>query len=141
MSGPDPIALLWSVLTGVGLGLLFALFEAVRAAFRAGRLARFGTDLIFCLCAGAVTFLLALAIANGQLRFFQAGGELIGFLLTDCTAGYAARRFLPRLFSRWAAVRMRLERAWKGKTERFLRHRKEKRREKSKKSKKSAKRT
>ena len=130
MSGPDPIALLWSVLTGVGLGLLFALFEAVRAAFRAGRLARFGTDLIFCL-----------AIANGQLRFFQAGGELIGFLLTDCTAGYAARRFLPRLFSRWAAVRMRLERAWKGKTERFLRHRKEKRREKSKKSKKSAKRT
>ncbi len=141
MNAPDPLALLWSAVFGAALGLLFAVFEAAHIVLLRGKAARFATDVLFCLLAGISTFLLALAVENGRLRFFQAGAELIGFLLVNGTVGFVMRRFLPGLWERFRRRRDRLAAFFRGKIGGLRRKREKTAGGKAKKSKKSAKKT
>ena len=70
MSGVAPEAIALSLVLGVLLGLVFAAVEAVRALFSLGRIATAALDLLFALLAALSTFVLALAVARGSLRFF-----------------------------------------------------------------------
>ena len=119
MNAADPLALLYSVLFGVGIGLLFTVFEAAAILFFPGRIARFLLDIAFCLLAALASFLLVLAIANGTMRFFQAGGELLGFLAVQCTVTWAVRRFLPRCAAFLTRHAKRVENFFAGKIRNF----------------------
>lgn len=117
MSSVAPEAIVLSLLLGVLLGLLFAVLEAARIVFSLGRLATAVLDLLFAVLAAVTTFLLALAVSKGNLRFFQAACEIIGFLCVDLSLTHAVRRLLPRLAA-WlrrmsAGMRRRLKRVGK----------------------------
>ena len=53
------------------------------------------TDVLFCLFAAVVTFLLSLAVSAGHARFFQIACEVIGFLCVQVTVTHGICRFLP----------------------------------------------
>ena len=97
MNSVSPETLVLSLLLGVSLGLVFTVLECARLLLSLGRFATAVLDLLFCLLAAVTTFLLALTASRGNLRFFQAACEIIGFLCVDLSLTYAARRFLPRL--------------------------------------------
>ncbi|MGN0478808.1 MAG: spore cortex biosynthesis protein YabQ [Hominenteromicrobium sp.] len=97
MSGVPPEALLLGLLLGALLGTVFAVLESVRILLALGRIATAALDVLFCLLAAVTTFLLALAVSGGNLRFFQAACEIIGFSCVDLSLTHAVRRFLPRL--------------------------------------------
>ena len=109
MSSLQPLALLYSLLFGVGLGLVFAALESLRILFQPRRAARFLLDIAFCLLAALMSFLLALAVANGTMRFFQAGGEIVGFCAVQLTVTWALRRHLPRVRGFLLGVKRRVE--------------------------------
>lgn len=100
MSAIAPEAIVLCLLLGVLLGLVFTLFEFVRLLFSPGRVLTALFDVLFCLFAALVSFLLALAVAKGNMRFFQAACEIIGFLSVYLSLTYAVRRVLPRLVRR-----------------------------------------
>lgn len=102
MSGVAPEAIVLSLLLGVLLGLLFAVLEMVRGLLALRRIATAVLDLLFALLAAVSTFILALAVSKGNLRFFQAACEIIGFLCVDLSVTHAVRRLVP-----WFAVRVR----------------------------------
>lgn len=107
MSGVAPEAIALSLVLGVLLGLAFAAVEAVRALFSLGRIATAALDLLFALLAALSTFVLALAVARGSLRFFQAACEIIGFLCVELSLTHAVRRLLPRLVAQLRRVSQR----------------------------------
>ena len=113
MSGVAPEAIALSLVLGVLLGLVFAAVEAVRALFSFGRIATAALDLLFALLAALSTFVLALAVARGSLRFFQAACEIIGFLCVELSLTHAVRRLLPRLVARLRRVSQRAGRRLK----------------------------
>ncbi len=113
MSGVAPEAIALSLVLGVLLGLAFAAVEAVRALFSLGRIATAALDLLFALLAALSTFVLALAVARGSLRFFQAACEIIGFLCVELSLTHAVRRLLPRLVARLRRVSQRAGRRLK----------------------------
>lgn len=141
MNAPDPLALLWSVLFGAGIGLLAAFCEALHIAVFPGKAARFLFDTALCLFAALSTFLLALAVSSGTLRFFQAGGELFGFALTRATAVYAVRRFLPGACRALERRKRRAENFFAEKKRRAAGKKAAKAEKRRKKSKKSVKKT
>lgn len=108
MSIISPDALLLCLLLGALLGIVFTVLESARILFSLGRLAAAVLDLLFCLLAAVLTFLLALAVAKGNLRFFQAACEIIGFLSVYLSLTHAVRRLLPRLVRAVRRVSSRL---------------------------------
>ena len=101
-------ALLFSLLLGAGLGVLYAIIRAVCILLSLGKIVTALADILFCLAVSAATFILALAVSHGQLRFFQAGCQIIGFccvksavvtpaekallFCTQCIAGYRKKQ-------------------------------------------------
>lgn len=63
---------------GAALGCLFLLLKLVRILLGTGKIAEAVCDILFCLISTLVTFLCALAVDHGRLRFFQAALELVG---------------------------------------------------------------
>ena len=121
MRGLEPGGVARSVVRGVLLGLVFAAVEAVRALFSLGRIATAALDLLFALLAALSTFVLALAVARGSLRFFQAACEIIGFLCVELSLTHAVRRLLPRLVAQRRRVSQRAGRRLKRVGKIFLR--------------------
>ena len=121
MSGVAPEAIALSLVLGVLLGLVLAAVEAVRALFSLGRIATAALDLLFALLAALSTFVLALAVARGSLRFFQAACEIIGFLCGELSLTHARRRLLPRLVAQLRRVSQRAGRRLKQVGKIFLR--------------------
>lgn len=121
MSGVFPGALALSLLLGVLLGALFTVLDAVRLLLRPGRAVVFLLDLSFCGVASAATFLLALAVSAGSLRFYQAGCEIIGFLSVYLSLTHAVRRLLPFFGRLHRRLSERLERLLKRVGKIFLR--------------------
>ncbi len=78
-------------LISVGVGVLLALFYDVfrifRTVFHSERRAVFCQDLFFMLCAAFITFLLALGVSYGNVRFYILAGEIIGWCLYYLTVG------------------------------------------------------
>lgn len=93
-------ALLLCLLLGVFSGILFSVMETLRILFSLGRIATAILDILFCILVAAATFILALAVSGGNLRFFQAACEIIGFLCVNLTLTDGIRFFLPRFIQR-----------------------------------------
>ena len=85
MSGIPAETLLLCLVCGVFLGCVFAVLEFLRLLFSLGKIAAAVTDVLFCLFAAVVTFLLSLAVSVGHARFFQIACEVIGFLCVQVT--------------------------------------------------------
>lgn len=68
MSGIPAETLLLCLVCGVLLGLVFAVLEFLRLLFSLGKIAAAVTDVLFCLFAAVVTFLLSLAVSAGHAR-------------------------------------------------------------------------
>lgn len=71
MSGIPAETLLLCLVCGVLLGFVFAVLEFLRLLFSLGKIAAAVTDVLFCLFAAVVTFLLSLAVSVGHARFFS----------------------------------------------------------------------
>ena len=69
MSGIPAETLLLCLVCGVLLGFVFAVLEFLRLLFSLGKIAAVVTDVLFCLFAAVVTFLLSLAVSVGHALF------------------------------------------------------------------------
>ena len=78
---------------GLLLGLLYDGFRVPRLVMRSGGKTIFFQDVLFCLLAAVITFLFALAIMDGRLRFYLFLGEAIGFGSYYFTIGRLVMRF------------------------------------------------
>ena len=79
MSGIPAETLLLCLVCGVLLGFVFAVLEFLRLLFSLGKIAAAVTDVLFCLFAAVVTFLLSLAVSAGHAlqshRLFMRAGH------------------------------------------------------------------
>lgn len=78
---------LYSCIVGFALGAFYDIFRMIRIMCRTERRHVFFQDLFFMVCAAFVTFLLALAVNWGELRFYIVAGEIIGICVYDLTVG------------------------------------------------------
>lgn len=76
-----------SIGVGVLLGAFYDVFRIFRTVFRSEKRAVFFQDLFYMLCAAFVTFLLALGVNYGDVRFYILAGEVIGWCLYYLTVG------------------------------------------------------
>ncbi len=70
-----------ALIFGVCYGIFFCLFKALRKAFRHSAIMVFIEDILFFVIIAVVTFLLLLALTNGEIRFFMLLGIFLGFSL------------------------------------------------------------
>lgn len=80
---------LMSVLLGVGIGMVYDLFRAVRIMFRHKKAVVFVEDLVFCALAGFAVFTFATGL-TGKLRVFTVVGMAAGFVLEHFSVGNLA---------------------------------------------------
>lgn len=73
--------LLWSVVCGVGLGVLYDVFRGIRFVLGNGKLSTFCCDVVFMLLCAFVTMFFSVAFSRGNPRYFILMGELTGFLI------------------------------------------------------------
>ena len=76
----DALTFFYCVLAGVALSLFADILRALRKYIRFGKAAVFVTDLVFCIIAAVLTFLMQFIYSNGTVRFYILSGELCGFL-------------------------------------------------------------
>ena len=119
MSGIPAETLLLCLVCGVLLGFVFAVLEFLRLLFSLGKIAAAVTDVLFCLFAAVVTFLLSLAVSAGHARFFQIVCEAIGFLCVQVTVTHGVCRLLPY-------IERRLHRFWRGISKKHARRQRKK---------------
>ena len=106
---------------GFLLGAYYDVFRVLRLALKSGKRAIFFQDVFFFASAAVITFLFALAVTDGQLRFYVFLGEGAGFAAYYFTIGRMVMRFAGaairtvlrvwKLF--WNAVRFPLSLLWK----------------------------
>ena len=104
MSGIPAETLLLCLVCGVLLGLVFAVLEFLRLLFSLGKIAAAVIDVLFCLFAAVVTFLVSLAVSVGPARFFQIACEVIGCLCVQVTVTHGIC-FRNRIFEKYAQGR------------------------------------
>ena len=73
-------AFLYSLLFGVGLGMLYGVFKFIRVALLSTKTAVIIADIIFMLIASIALFLYSLAMLYGYVRIYIVFGALCGFL-------------------------------------------------------------
>lgn len=76
-----------SVLVGLALAVVYDIFRVTRILFRTGKIVMYVQDILYGIAAAFVTFLLALAVNSGEIRFYIIGGELIGMAVYFLTVG------------------------------------------------------
>lgn len=81
-----------SVGVGVLLGAFYDVFRIFRTVFRSEKRAVFFQDLFYMIGAAFVTFLLALGVNYGDVRFYILAGEIIGWCLYYLTVGLVTIR-------------------------------------------------
>jgi len=69
-------AFLYSLLFGVGLGILYGIFKFIRVAFLSTKTAVIIADIIFMLIASIALFLYSLAMLYGYVRIYIVFGAL-----------------------------------------------------------------
>lgn len=94
------MAVLLSVLFGIGYGALYSVFKGVRRAVKFSAVAIFFQDIIFFELIAVVTFLLLLALEYGEIRLYVLVSILVGFC--------AFYLLLSEVFSRIIAAALRL---------------------------------
>lgn len=76
-----------SVGAGVLLAAFYDVFRIFRTVFHSVKRAVFFQDLFYMLCASFFTFLVALGVNYGEVRFYILAGEIIGWCLYYLTVG------------------------------------------------------
>ncbi|MDD2362450.1 MAG: spore cortex biosynthesis protein YabQ [Oscillospiraceae bacterium] len=84
---------------GFLLGVYYDVFRVTRLIVHSGARSVFIQDLLFFLSSAVVTFLFALAVMDGRLRFYLFFGEIIGFASYYFTIGRLVMRFAERIIS------------------------------------------
>ncbi|WP_101696463.1 spore cortex biosynthesis protein YabQ [Clostridium minihomine] len=102
---------LYALATGFALGAFYDIFRIWRVFVRSEKRQVICQDIFFCFIAAVASFLLALAINWGEIRFYLLAGEGIGlcayFLtlgeVTLCLSRWILRLLaaLKRFFMRW----------------------------------------
>lgn len=85
-----------SVAGGFVLGAVYDLFRIWRVFFRSGHRAVFFQDVFYLFFTALFTFLLALGVSGGEVRFYLVLGETAGFFLYLFSVGLVTVR-LSRL--------------------------------------------
>lgn len=86
--------LLWSLVCGLGLGIVYDVFRFLRAVFKAGRVFTFCCDFLFMLVCAFASVFFSMGFSRGNTRYFILIGEISGFLFYRLTLG---RITLPTL--------------------------------------------
>ncbi|WP_255575750.1 spore cortex biosynthesis protein YabQ [Caproiciproducens faecalis] len=81
-----------AIAVGVFLGAYYDVFRIFRTVFQSERRAVFFQDLFYMITAAFVTFLLALGVNYGEVRFYILAGEGIGWCLYFLTVGTVTYR-------------------------------------------------
>lgn len=89
---------LTSCIVGFALGAFYDIFRILRILFRTEKRHVFFQDIFFMACAAVVTFLLALAVNWGELRFFILAGEIIGICVYYLTVGEVTVRIAKLIY-------------------------------------------
>ena len=76
-----------SALVGLALAVVYDVFRVTRILFRTGKIDMYVQDILYGIAAAFITFLLALAVNSGEIRFYIIGGELIGMAVYFLTLG------------------------------------------------------
>jgi spore cortex biosynthesis protein YabQ len=89
---------LYACILGLFLGALYDVFRVLRVFLHFDRRPVFFQDL-FCCCAAAVaTFLLALMVNWGEVRFYLLAGEIIGVCVYFLTVGEVTIRLAKVIY-------------------------------------------
>ena len=91
---------LYACVVGAILAAGYDVFRIWRILFSSSRLVVLIQDILFFACAAVVTFLLALAVNFGELRFYILAGEIAGACVYFLTLGEVTAR-LARLIYRF----------------------------------------
>ena len=89
---------LLSVLLGVGIGIVYDLFRAVRIMFRHKNAVVFAEDIVFCALAGFAVFTFVTGL-TGKLRVFTVVGMAAGFVLEHFSVGNLAMFVFRKLMA------------------------------------------
>ncbi len=81
-----------SIGVGLLLGAYYDVFRIFRTVFRSEKRAVFYQDVFYMLTSAFVTFLLALGVNYGNVRFYILAGEIIGWCLYFLTVGLVTIR-------------------------------------------------
>ncbi len=84
---------------GFLLGVYYDVFRVTRSIMHSGARSVFIQDVLFFLSSAVVTFLFALAVMDGRLRFYLFFGEVIGFTSYYFTIGRLVMRYAGRIIS------------------------------------------
>nr|WP_319488188.1 spore cortex biosynthesis protein YabQ [uncultured Caproiciproducens sp.] len=99
-----------SIAAGVFLGAYYDVFRIFRTVFQSERRAVFFQDLFYMLSAAFITFLLALGVNYGEVRFYILAGEAIGWCLYYLTVGlvtYRVFRFVSKIVRKLLIIPMK----------------------------------
>ncbi len=72
---------LWTLLTGVGMGVIFDFFRALRSSGRTRNLVVYIQDMIFWLIVGIMIITSSFLLNNGDLRGYMLIGYLLGAIV------------------------------------------------------------
>ncbi len=81
-------ALVWSLVQGCGISLLYDLFRMSRRVVDFGRIGVFCQDVLFFLLSAPLCFVGLLAISDGVLRWYICLGWVVGFFGWHFTLGW-----------------------------------------------------
>ena len=88
------ITVLWSLLLGALLSLLYDSFKSVRLSFHHSRVSVFFEDILFGLIGALLSFCLLMLRTKGQIRLFVFLFMIIGFVLWRLTLSRFNVKFL-----------------------------------------------
>lgn len=75
------ISFCYSLILGILLCILYDLFKAIRINMKLKFICIFISDVLYFIISAFLTFLILLALTNGEIRAFILIGELLGFIL------------------------------------------------------------
>ncbi len=80
-SSSDLLSIIFAVVTGILLSLVYDVFKSIRNTFKSGVASVIIQDIIFSLLAAIITFLLLFIRVKGEIRWFVLISELLSFSL------------------------------------------------------------
>ena len=104
LSNPQQFSvLLWSLLFGVGLGIVYDLLRCVRVFVRCGTVSVFFQDLLYFLVAAVASFAFIFEVNDGTVRMFILFAFLAGGLFCRFTLGNLTVRLCCRMKKAFSA--------------------------------------
>ena len=98
------LTFLYSVLSGMLLGVIYIIFKCLRKAFKNRKLPTVVFDVTFMLVFTAVTCLFSIGFTNGFVRYYVIAGELAGFILVKLTLGIALYKLFELIFKLFSKI-------------------------------------